>query len=89
MAEQSPRDVVNQAQSVGDPAPADVSADIATNSAASAAAAATPAPTKPEIPLESSPQNSTAVEEEKRTVEIPEDEPSPTPDGLVSSPRAQ
>ena len=89
MAEQSPRDVVNQAQSVGDPAPTDVSADTTTDSAASVAAAATPAPTKSETSSGSTPQNFTAVEENKSTVEISGAESSPRPEGLVSSSRAQ
>lgn len=89
MAEQSPQDVVNQAQSVGDPAPSDVSADTATNPAASAAAAATPAPTKSELPSESTPRNITAVEENKPTVEKSGLELSNPLEGHVSSLRAQ
>ena len=84
MAEQSPRDVVNQAQSVGDPAPTDVSADTTADSAVPAAAVATPAPIKPETSSESMHQNSIAVEENRHTIEYSGAESSPTPDGLVS-----
>lgn len=89
MAEQSSQDVVNQAQSVGDPAPSDVSADTATNPAASAAAAATPAPTKSEIPSEATPRNSTAVEENTPTAESSGAESLTPPENIVSSLRAR
>lgn len=89
MAEQISQDVVTQAQSVGDPAPSDVSADTATNPAASAAAAATPAPTKSDIPSESAPRNFSAVDESKPTVDNSGLESSNPLEGLVSSLRAQ
>ncbi|KAA6409274.1 MAG: hypothetical protein FRX48_06827 [Lasallia pustulata] len=82
MAEQSPRDVVNQAQSVGDPAPTDVSANTTTDSATSAAAAATPAPTKTETSSDSTPRDSTAVEENSGSVNSGV-ESSTTPEGLA------
>ena len=88
MAEQSPRDVVNQAQSVGDLAPTDVSANTTTDSAASAAAAATPAPTKTETSSDSTPRDSTAVEENNGTLNSGV-ESCTTPEGLVGWLRAQ
>ena len=84
MAEQSPRDVVNQAQSVGNPAPTDVSADNTTDLAATAAVAAIPSLTKFETPLESTTQDTTVVEDDQGTLDNSGNDTSLTPESLVS-----
>ncbi|MCJ1305264.1 hypothetical protein MMC08_008078, partial [Hypocenomyce scalaris] len=82
MAEQSPRDVVNQAQSVGNPAPTDVSADNTTDLAATAAVAAIPSLTKFETPLESTTQDTTVVEDDQGTLDNSGNDTSLTPESL-------